>query len=112
MQAYDTTVVYNRHDNLRRPLNRAERRSSDQDRSRRGSETSAPLHAEGPGHLEDKHQTLRAGRRSITAEGVQQQAIGRDGSQALLTRNSRAIQRNRSLDELPIAEHRWQLSYC
>jgi hypothetical protein len=42
----------------------------------------------------------------------QQQATGRDGSQASSTRNPRALQRNRSIDEIPIAEHRWQLSYC
>jgi len=130
MQAYDTIVVYNRHDNSRRPINRVERRSSYQDRSRRGSEsaisrsTSTPLHNEDPAHLENNHQILRAGRHTIShscaAEGVhgslaqQQQGTGRDSSQALLTRNSRADQRKKRqhMGVIPIAEHRWQLSYC
>lgn len=119
MQAYDTTVVY---DNLRRPINRVDRRSAYQDRPRRGSETLRPLHNEDLGHLENNHHVPRAGRHKYcTAEGVvngslvqQQQDTGRDNSQALLTRNSRADQRQKRqhMDAIPIAEQRWQLSYC
>ncbi|KAG0609975.1 hypothetical protein M758_7G029000 [Ceratodon purpureus] len=136
MQAYDTVVVYTRQDNLRRPINRTDGRSSHQDSgldSRRRSEstaprlTSRPLNNEEPGHLESNHQILRAGRHSIShscvAEGVpsssgqHRKEISRDNAQtsrALLARDPRADQRKKRphADAIPIAEDRWQLSYC
>lgn len=136
MQAYDAIVVYNRHDKSRRYINSADRRSSYQDRPmhlRRGSEssisrwTSMPLHNEDPAHHESNHQIFRAGRHTVSqscaAEGVHgdlvqhQQDAGRDSShssQALVTRNSRTDKRKKwhHMDVIPIAEHRWQLSYC
>jgi hypothetical protein len=119
MQAYDTVVVYSREENSRRPMNRADGRSSHQDKSsldsRRRSEPAAPRLTSRPLSNEEH------GKQSCAAEGTfgqQRKDNLRDGvqtSQALLVRDSRRAEQRKKrshVDVVPISEDRWQLSYC